>query len=380
MKVLHICNNFIVSAVHQKMVDASRRLGIQNTVFAPVISAIGRVTPHEDEYAVECVTKLDRFVFYHKQEKTYRALKATVPVEAFDLIHTHCIFSDGNVARRLKWELGIPYLVTINNTDLNAFFRLRRFLRPCGILVMKEASHIIFISEVYRQSLFQKYVPQQERETLLQKTHIIPFGIDDFWFDHIDNEKKHLLLEKKIRLLFVGDICKNKNISTVVAAVSRLREEGWDISFTIVGKILDKRLYRELSKAEFLTYGGEQTKETLIDYYRQSDIFIMPSFTETFGLVYAEALSQGVPVIYSQGQGFDGQFQEGVVGYHVDPYSMEAVAESIVRIAKEYDTIQPRCAVAARKFSWMEIARQYEKLYQQMLGCQSDGMSGHCKK
>lgn len=367
MKVLHICNNFISSAVHQKMADASRQLGIQNTVFAPVISAVGRASPEEDEYAVECVNKLDRFVFYHKQEKTYRALRRTVPVETFDLIHTHCVFSDGNVALRLKQEFGIPYLVTINNTDLNAFFRLRRFLRPRGILIMQEASHIIFISEAYRQALFQKYIPQREREKLLQKTLVIPFGIDDFWFDHVCGEEKHLLPGRKIRLLFVGDICKNKNIGTVLEAVRRLRGKGWDISFTIIGKILSQRVYQELSKAEFVTYAGIQTKETLIDYYRQSDIFIMPSFAETFGLVYAEALNQGVPVIYSHGQGFDGQFQEGYIGYHVDPHSVEAVAESIVRIAEEYDTIQPRCAAAAQKFSWLAIAGQYQELYQQML-------------
>ena len=47
----------------------------------------------------------------------------------------------------------------------------------------------------------------------------------------------------------------------------------------------------------------------------------MTSLGESFGLTYAEAMSQGVPVIYSKGQGFDGQFKEGVVGYHVDPLS-----------------------------------------------------------
>jgi len=44
----------------------------------------------------------------------------------------------------------------------------------------------------------------------------------------------------------------------------------------------------------------------------------MPSITETFGLVYAEALSQGLPVLYTRGQGFDRQFEEGEVGYAVD--------------------------------------------------------------
>ena len=43
----------------------------------------------------------------------------------------------------------------------------------------------------------------------------------------------------------------------------------------------------------------------------------MPSRYETFGLVYGEAMSQGLPIIYSKGQGVDGYFKEGTVGYGV---------------------------------------------------------------
>jgi glycosyltransferase involved in cell wall biosynthesis len=68
----------------------------------------------------------------------------------------------------------------------------------------------------------------------------------------------------------------------------------------------------------------------LIDIYRANDIFVMPSFTESFGLVYAEAISQGLPVVYSIGQGFDRQFPEGEVGYHADPNSAQSVADAIL--------------------------------------------------
>lgn len=64
----------------------------------------------------------------------------------------------------------------------------------------------------------------------------------------------------------------------------------------------------------------------------------MPSFTESFGLVYAEAMSQGLPVIYSKGQGFDGQFAEGVVGYHVDAHDPEELCENIIKMTAEQST------------------------------------------
>ena len=62
----------------------------------------------------------------------------------------------------------------------------------------------------------------------------------------------------------------------------------------------------------------------------------MPSFTESFGLVYAEAMSQGLPVIYSKGQGFDNQFPEGMVGVHVSAYDAHDVAEGIEKVVNNF--------------------------------------------
>lgn len=367
MKVLHICNNFLASAVHQDMTSSLRQRDIKNVVFAPVLSLEGRVTPSDGEYAVKCVNRFDRYAFYHKQAKIYRALQKTVPVESFDLVHTHSVFSDGNAALRLKRERKLPYLVTVSNTDLNAFFRLRRLLRKRGILILREAAYIVFISEAYRQALFQRYIPPRYRDELFEKTVVIPFGIDNFWFDHIWNGEKRLLPDNQLRLLYIGNVCENKNIEGILAAGRLLQTKGWDVSLTVAGEILSQKVFRKMRHADFVTYVGVQPKEALIEYYRQSDIFVMPSFTETFGLVYAEALSQGVPIIYSQGQGFDGQFPEGYVGYHADPHSAESVAAAIDRVAEAYDTIQKHCVSAAQKFSWEAIARQYQALYEQIL-------------
>ena len=77
-------------------------------------------------------------------------------------------------------------------------------------------------------------------------------------------------------------------------------------------------------------------KDELLKEYRLNDIFVMPSKTETFGLVYAEAMSQGMPIIYTKNQGFDGQFCEGYVGYHVKYNDYRYIAKKISRIYSEY--------------------------------------------
>ena len=369
MKVLHICNNYTMSTVHQEMANASRALGTQNTVFAPVLglAGSGRVTLGEGEYAVKCVSRADRYFYYHKQEKIYQALRKTVSPEKFNLIHTHCVFSDGNNALRLKQELGIPYIVTVNNTDINAFFRLRKLLHGRGIEILREASFIVFISEAYRRSLFRKYIPEALQEELYKKTRIIPFGIDRFWLDNLRREKQPLPDGRRLRLFYAGNIDRNKNASMTLRAMELLRQKGWETTLTAAGWAADPSVLQKLLKDSAFQYAGPQPKEKLIECYRQNDIFVMPSLTETFGLVYAEALSQGLPIGYSQGQGFDGQFPEGYVGFSADPRSAESISAAIEQAAANYAALQENCTAAARKFDWNAIAAQYQALYEQMI-------------
>ena len=79
-------------------------------------------------------------------------------------------------------------------------------------------------------------------------------------------------------------------------------------------------------------------------------IFILPSIHETFGLVYAEALSQGLPIIYTRGQGFDGHFEEGEVGYSVDCYDYEEISNKVLEIITKYETISSKAVNGVQKF------------------------------
>lgn len=89
----------------------------------------------------------------------------------------------------------------------------------------------------------------------------------------------------------------------------------------------------------------------------------MPSHHETFSLVHAEAMSQGLPVIYSRGQGFDGQFEDGVVGFSVQYDSPEEIAEKVIDIINNYEAISQNCVEKADKFDWDKIAGKYIEIY-----------------
>jgi len=93
----------------------------------------------------------------------------------------------------------------------------------------------------------------------------------------------------------------------------------------------------------------------------------MPSITETFGLVYTEAMSQGMPVIYSEKQGFDGQFKEGIIGYHVNSFNAEEIAKKILKIISNYEKISRNCLKYSHLFDWKNISGKYSQIYNDIL-------------
>lgn len=93
----------------------------------------------------------------------------------------------------------------------------------------------------------------------------------------------------------------------------------------------------------------------------------MPSLRETFGLVYAEALTQGLPVIYTKGQGFDGQFNEGEVGYSVDSEDSDDIANKVLHIMRDYEELTKKCIELCWKFDWKHITSQYVQIYNDLV-------------
>lgn len=367
MRVLHINCNYIGTTLHQLMVENLERLGCENRVFVPTYDRrLSVIQPNENVNVCECFRKWDRLLFDYKQDKILGALEREERVAEYDLIHAYTLFTDGNCARRLSKRYGIPYVVAVRNTDVNDFFRLIPHLRRRGVKTMRQASAVFFLSEAYRKQVFENYIPKKYHAALMGKCHIIPNGIDEFWFEN--KPEKENKVGDIIKLIYAGRIDRNKNIPTTQKAMELLRERGYRLSLTVVGRVEDQKIYEQIKRDPYTECLPPHPKETLLGLYRGHHLFVMPSFTESFGLVYAEAMSQGLPVIYSQGQGFDNQFPEGVVGFHVNAHDAQSVADAIERVVQNFSKIAPNTVAAARRFNWSEISARYDRIYQTILG------------
>ena len=372
MRVLHINSNYIGTTLHQLMIRNLTNLGIVNQVFVPTYDKSKSVIVPDDNVKVaECFKKHDRYWFEYKQNKIIKAMEKAYDISSFDLIHAYTLFTDGNCARYLSKKFNIPYVVAVRNTDVNAFFKYRILLRKLGVEILEDAGSVFFLTPVYREFVLQKYVPVDKWETIKSKTHIIPNGIDDFWHQHKYSERDYAEIEKRlrrreIRLIYAGTVDKNKNIGLTVDAMKKMKEEGWHVTLDVVGPIRDERAYNEFKDNPDVRYIPKQPKEELINCYRKADMFVMPSHHETFGLVYAEAMSQGLPVIYTRGQGFDGQFEDGVVGYGINSNNLNELVAALKNICFHYSSLSMNCLTNLERFRWALINMEYCKVYCQM--------------
>ena len=372
MRVLHINISYTVSLLHQTMIEHLNQLGIRSKVFVPTYDRTKSIVECEDYVTLcECFKKWDRFFYFKKQKKIINAVLENYDVSFFNAIHAYTLFTDGNVAMELSKKYGIPYVVAIRNTDVNIFFKKMIHLRSHGVKILRNASAIFFLSPAYRETVLAKYVPKEYKEEIKNKSYIIPNGIDDFWLKNANNknieETAELIKKKELRGIYVGNIDANKNVELTLKALEMFAKEGWKCTLTAVGKIIDRKVYDQLCGYSSFCYVRPQKKEELIRYYRENDVFIMPSHTETFGLVYAEAISQGLPVIYTNGQGFDGQFAEGEVGYHVNDNNVQDVVQKIRMIINDYKDISLNCTIASSKYDWNIISKRYRDIYLKIL-------------
>lgn len=366
LNVLHINCNYLDNAVHKLLVQHLEKFEIYNKVYVP----IGRKNIYVSEENVvvsNCFKIVDRVWFDFKQNKIFRDITKKIDLKKFNIIHAYTLFTDGNCAFRIYKKYKIPYVVAVRNTDMNYFLKYRIWLRKRGINIIKNSKAVFFLSNSYMERFLELYVPEDLKSEIKQKCIVIPNGVDKFWIENKIREAKIYRYGSIIKILYVGKIDKEKNLKLTLEAINKLSDEGYGIQYTAVGKIINKSVYNLLEKNNHVKYISHCSKEELINIYRENDLFVMPSLRETFGVVYVEAMSQGLPVVYTRNEGFDGQFSDGIVGYAIDSHSSDELVYVIKNILEKYHDISERCLKNVEIFDWDDIAKKYEDIYQEVL-------------
>lgn len=375
MKALQICSFYAINNLYKNLFDELKYMDIESDIYIPcrpksVPKVIRKnefysgVYKNGDNFYEKLINIILKYEFYKKNNSIYEDLKSKVCIKKYDIIHAHSLFDNGYLAYKAKKEYGIDYIVAIRNTDVNGYFRIAKHLRRVGIDIMKNAKKIIFISPSYKDLVINNFVNESDREDIINKSEVLPNGIDDFWIRNTLINNRSFIKKGEVHLIQACRIDKNKNVETSIEIVKKLRENGVNSFIKVIGDGEEKKsLLEKYNNLHYVSFEKKASMDQLIKYYDNSDILIMPSKSETFGLVYPEAMTRGIPIIYTRNQGFDKYFADGEVGYPINFNSIEEGAKAIINILDNYENISSRCIENSRLFSWRIISKEYKKIY-----------------
>ncbi len=179
----------------------------------------------------------------------------------------------------------------------------------------------------------------------------------------------------KRRALFLSRIHPKKGLLELVHAWNRLRTQGWELVVVgpdEAGHLAEVRAAAEAAgPASGIMFAGEAWGEARLQFYADSELFVLPSYSENFGLVIAEALSCGVPVVTTQATPWQ-ELREHRCGWWIET-GVEPLAVALREaLALPPETLQEMGRRGRRliesKYTWAPIGRQLLEVYQWMLG------------
>lgn len=373
-EIHHICNNYVSSKVHKNLIiEMSKNSDLSQTVFVPVRakSDVGK------NYFLSENVEIIYFNYFFKFLKFFPMLKILIistyyfikfKKNMIDFIVCHNLWSDGMVAFFVHLFRKTPYLLVVRNTDMNVFLPKLIHYRWLIKLMVKKSEGLVFINKKYKDN-FEKLYPDVFE--CAKKVKIIPNGVDEFWLENYLTKKNENI--KTNSLVYVGAFNENKNLKAILEATKILRkkDKSFDVCFVGGGEVDFKKLLDLVEIPEYIKVIDKITdKDKLLEIYRKSKIFIMPSFFETFGLVYIEALLQGCAVIHSKGQGIDGMIISDLV-CSVNPYDMNEISHKIEYLLNNHERLfvnSNLIETLINDYNWHSVSNEYLSYIQDVEG------------
>lgn len=365
MKILHINSYYSTSGLFAQMYQRQVESGIDIDVYVPISYQFpeDRLSTQGDYTTVSRNHhQLTRWVFPIKHQQILKDLLTRYDFNSYDLVHAHSLFSNGWLALQLYKKFGIPYVVAVRNADMRTFFQRMPWMRKTGINILKHASKVIFISKNTYNEIYDTYIPKEFLASFKEKSQIIPNGVANYWHENRYSHKDGQL-HKPLRIVTTGKIMPLKRFIQLAEMVQSYSDNFEPAELHIIGPSWDDSLLKQLKNIPIVTYHGAQDLDGMKELYRSMDIFALLSYPETFGLVYVEAMSQGLPVIYTQGEGFDNFFPNKKIGVSVDHKNQIEFNHAIDYIVENYTQLSHQAAYEMQRFDWDKINLEYLDLY-----------------
>jgi len=286
----------------------------------------------------------------------------------YDLLHYYFSLPTGLLTILPSAFKKRPYIVSLRGSDVPYYdiynkkvHLFNMILKPVNRYIWKKAKKVVALSDSLKSTALRT-APEKIIE-------VIPNGVETDIFKPNDNKCQE---DRKLKLITVSRLINRKGIDHVLKALAELKDK--NISLLIVGtgtyEEYLKKLCNELNLNNIVEFYGYCPRENLSELYNSADVFILPSLAESFGLVFAEAMACGLPIIGAKTGGIvDVVKKEN--GILIEPANIKEIKEAICQM-KESAKMRLSMGKCCRQrvvdyYSWKSVAQKYLKLYEKAI-------------
>lgn len=293
--------------------------------------------------------------------------------EGLDILHVHYAIPHASAAYMAKQILKtqgieIPFVTTLHGTDITLVGKDSSF-EPVITFCINQSDAVTAVSESLKQDTYRHFHTNRE-------IHVIPnfINVKDENLEPVNMEiRRRYAKDEEPILCHISNFRPVKRVEDVLEVFKRVNDK-LPSKMILVGDGPDRhklemlcRSYGLCDQVHFI--GKVRETQTVLHL---SDLFLLPSETESFGLAALEAMAVGVPVISSNTGGIPEVNIDGVSGYLSNVGDVEDMAKNALKILSNQDELIKFKKQAKEKsldFNIDTIVREYEKLYESLLNC-----------
>lgn len=275
-----------------------------------------------------------------------------------DMLHSHGGLIQ-MAATEAKNDTGLPLVMTAHSTEINR-------LKPNRLSVVMEQNVVDKVDMFIAVSRYMRRELNQTFGINYNKITVIPNGVDTTVFKHqeADDIRRKYMLDNRFVVLFVGRDDPQKGVKYLVNAVKKLASQIPEIMLVMVG-------HQDIYNDKHILCLPRVGRSELIKLHSLSDVFVLPSVYEPFGIVLLEAMACETPCIGIRTGGMPDIIDHNRTGLLVEPRSVEGLSEAIARLyhdpEKRYKMGKKGRERVISCFDWKDISAKTLGVYRQVL-------------
>lgn len=311
-------------------------------------------------------------LFHYQPYELALASKIVDSVKKYniDILHVHYAIPHafaGYMAKKMLEEsdIQLPMVTTLHGTDITLVGNLPNY-KTAVTFSINQSDVVTSVSDDLKKSTYDLFDVNKDIK-------VIPNFIEEKMegFDFIHCQRQQLAEPNERIITHVSNFRKVKRVQDVVEAFYRIQQKT-PAKLMMVGDGPERSPAEDLVKSlgikdKVIFFGNSNEVDSILKY---SDLFMLPSETESFGLAALEAMACSVPVISTNAGGLPEVNVQGVTGFMSDIGQVDDMARNALHILKDNDTLKQFKTNAlnhSKTFSADNIVPIYEKIYQEAM-------------